>query len=109
MVLTSRGLSYYFMVLVIISSFPVVSTLQIPQKVMAQATPPSEEAKVLVDDVIEALRTNDTKKAQMHMNILNQQLPTFVNSTSIQSVKVLLEDVTSALNSGDVNKAMVHL
>jgi hypothetical protein len=36
----------------IITSFPAVSTLQIPQKVIAQ-TPPSETAKVLVDDVIQ--------------------------------------------------------
>jgi hypothetical protein len=48
---------------VIISSFPVVSPLQIHQKAIAQATPPSEGAKVLVDDVIQALKSNDTKKA----------------------------------------------
>jgi hypothetical protein len=36
-------------------------------------------------------------------------LPTFVNSTSLQSVKVLLDDVSSALNGGDLNKALVHL
>ena len=62
-----------------------------PPKVMAQAS--SEAAKVLVDDTIEALKSNDTSKAQVRLNILNQQLPTFVNSSSIQSVKVLLDDV----------------
>jgi hypothetical protein len=62
---------------------------------MAQAS--SEATKVLVDDVIQALKVNDTEKAQVHLSILNQQLPTFVNSTSLQSVKVLLDDVSSAI------------
>jgi hypothetical protein len=84
------------MILVIISSFPIVNTLQVPPKAMP-------------DDVIQALKVNDTEKAQVHLSILNQQLPSFANPSSVQSVKVLLEDVTSALNSGDVNKAMVHL
>jgi hypothetical protein len=76
----SRALSYYFMILSIISSFPVVNTLQLPRKVMAQ-TSPSEGAKVLVDDVIQDLKSNDTQKAEVHLSILNQQLPTFVNSS----------------------------
>jgi hypothetical protein len=45
-------ISRALMVLVIISSFPIVSTLQLPPKVMAQAA--SEGAKVLVDDVIQS-------------------------------------------------------
>jgi hypothetical protein len=65
------------MVLVIISSFPVVSTLQISQKAIAQASP-SEGARVLVDDVIQALKSNDITKANVHLNILNQQLPTLL-------------------------------
>jgi hypothetical protein len=96
-----------FMILVIISLFPVISTLQLPPKVMAQA--PSEGAKVLVDDVIQALKNNDTGKAQIHLNIFNQQLPTFVNSTSLESVKVLVDDVIQALKNNDVNKALIHL
>ena len=68
-----------------------------------------EAAKVLVDDAIQALKSNDTKKAQAHLSILNQQLPTLVNSSTIQSIRVLLDDSSSALNSGNVNKAMVHL
>ena len=67
-------MSRALMILVILSIFPV---LQLSPKVMAQA--PSEGAKVLVDDVIQALKSKDTKKAQIHLNILNQQLPTFVN------------------------------
>jgi hypothetical protein len=51
-------ISRALMVLVLISSFHVVSTLQIPPKVMGQAS--SEAAKVLVDDTIEALKSNDT-------------------------------------------------
>jgi hypothetical protein len=58
------------MIFVIISSFPIVNTLQIPSKVMAQA--PSEGAKVLIDDAIQDLKANDTKKAQVHLSILNQ-------------------------------------
>jgi hypothetical protein len=50
--MTSRSLSYYFAILVSLLHSPAVSTLQIPQKVIAQ-TPPSETAKVLVDDVIQ--------------------------------------------------------
>jgi hypothetical protein len=95
-------------ILVILGSFPDVSTLQVPPKAIAEV-PPSEGAKLLVDDLIRDLKNNDTSRAQIHLNILNQQLPTFVNSTSLQSVKVLLDDVSSALNSGDVNKALVHL
>ncbi|MFL6378807.1 MAG: hypothetical protein ACJ72R_15285 [Nitrososphaeraceae archaeon] len=82
-----QQLALFFMILVVISSFPIVSTLQIA-RVMAQT--PSEGANVLVDDIIQALKSNDTKRAQIHLNILNQQLPTFVNSTSLESVKVLL-------------------
>jgi hypothetical protein len=39
------------MILVIISSFPLVSTLQVPQKVMAQVST-SDGAKVLIDDAL---------------------------------------------------------
>jgi hypothetical protein len=40
------------MILVIISSFPIVSILQLPPKTIAQA--PSKGAKVLIDDAIQA-------------------------------------------------------
>jgi hypothetical protein len=43
------------------------------------------------------------------LSILNQQLPTSVNSSSLQSVKVLLDDVTSALKNNDINNALIHL
>ena len=85
-----------------------VSTLHLPPKAMAQVNS-SEAAKVLLDDTIEALKSNDTSKAQVHLNILNQQLPTFVNSSSVQSGKLLLDDVTSALKNKKVNSALVHL
>jgi hypothetical protein len=96
------------MLLIIISSFPLISTLEILQKAIAKA-PPSEGSKVLVDDAIQDLKSNNIKKAQVHLSIFNQQLLTFVNSSSIQAVKVLLDDITSALNSDDVNKAVVQL
>ena len=84
------------MILVIIS-FPVVSTLQLPPREMAQVAP-SEAAKVLVDDTIQALKANDISKGQIHLNILNRQLPTFVNSILLESVKVLLDDTTHAMH-----------
>lgn len=96
------------MISIIIISLPVVSILQFPPKVMAQTTP-SEGSKVLVDDIIQDLKSNDTKKAQLHLNMLKQQLPTFVNSSSIESVKVLLNGVTLALKNNDVDNALVHL
>src|SRR5215212_8497076 len=102
-------ISRALMILIVISSLQFISTLQLPPKAMAQ-TPATEGAKVLLDDIIQDLKyNNNTEKAQVHLSILDQQLPRFANSSSIQSVKVLLEDVTSALNSGDVNKAIVHL
>jgi hypothetical protein len=77
-------------ILVIVISLPAISTLQIPPKVMAQT--PSEAARVLVDDVIHDLKSNDAKKAQVHLSILNKQLPTLVNSSSIQLVVRVLVD-----------------
>ena len=56
------------MILLVIISLPILSILQIPPKVMAQG-PPSEVAKVLVDD------TGDTNRAQIHLKILDQQIP----------------------------------
>ena len=94
-------------ILIIIISLAVISTFQLPPKVTAQT--PSEGAMVLVDDVIQDLKANDMKKAQVHLGILDQQLPTFVNSSSIQSIKVLLNDVNSALKNNDVNNALIHL
>lgn len=75
---------------------------------MAQ-TPPSEGAKVPVDDAIQALKSNDTSRAQIHLNVLNQQLPPFVNSSSVQTVEVLLDDVSSSLKNNDINNAIIHL
>jgi hypothetical protein len=96
------------MILIIIGSFPVVSTLQLPPKVMAQAS--SEAVGVLVDDVIQALKANDIQKANVHLNILIQQLPSLGNSPSTQSiVKVLLDDINAALKKNDTQGAIVHL
>jgi hypothetical protein len=103
----SRAL--FLMILVIVSSFPIVSTLSIPRKVMAQSTS-LEVSKVLVDDVIQALKANDIKKANVHLSLLNQQLSSLGNSSSVQPVvKVLVDDTTSALKNGDINKAILHL
>jgi hypothetical protein len=96
------------MILVIIISLPAISTLQLPPKVMAQT--PSEAVRVLVDDVIQALKANDIKKANVHLSLLNQQLSSLGNSSSVQPVvKVLVDDTTSALKNGDINKAILHL
>jgi hypothetical protein len=48
----------------------LLNTLQLPPKVIAQS--PSEAVKVLADDVIQSLKANDVKKANMHLSILNQ-------------------------------------
>jgi hypothetical protein len=54
--------------------------------------PFSESVKVLVDDVIRDLKSNDTKNTQLHLSILNQQL-SLENLTSLESVKVLMSIV----------------
>ena len=96
-------------ILVIISSLPVLGSLHLPLKAMAQ-TAPSEVAKVLVDDIIQALKSNDIDKANVHLSLLNQQLSSLGNSSSVQPVvKVLVDDTTSALKNGDINKAILHL
>jgi hypothetical protein len=48
----------------------LLNTLQLPPKVIAQS--PSEAVKVLADDVIQSLKANNVKKANMHLSILNQ-------------------------------------
>jgi hypothetical protein len=99
--------------LLIICSLPVVSSLHMLQKVMAQTNtttvPSMEGEKVLVDDAIQALKNNDSNKAVIHLNILNQQLSVLGNSSSVQSVKVLVDDTNEALKNGDINKAILHL
>jgi hypothetical protein len=64
--------SRILMISIIISLFPLLSILQIPPKAMAQINS-SEGAKVLVDDTTQALESNDTNRAKIHLNILNQQ------------------------------------
>ena len=102
-----RALSYCLMVLVIIISLLVINTLQLPPKAMAQAA--SDGAKILTDDVIQDLKSNDTKKAQVHLNILNQQLTSLGNTGSIQSSKILINDAANALKNNNSNGAIVHL
>ncbi|MFL6433350.1 MAG: hypothetical protein ACJ71O_06420, partial [Nitrososphaeraceae archaeon] len=77
-------ISRALMILIVISSLQFISTLQLPPKAMAQ-TPATEGAKVLLDDIIQDLKSNNTEKAQVHLSILDQQLPRFANSSSIQS------------------------
>jgi hypothetical protein len=106
-----------FFLLIIICSLPIVSSLDMLQKVKAQfnttnttaSTSSTEGAKVLVDDTIQALKNKDVNKAVVHLNLINQQLSALGNTSSVQSVKVLLDDVTLALKNRDTNKALVHL
>jgi hypothetical protein len=99
--------------LLIICSLPIVNSLDILQKVTAQTNtttvPSMEGEKVLVDDAIQALKNNDSNKAVIHLNILNQQLSALGNSSLVQSAKVLVDDANEALKNGEVNKAVVHL
>jgi hypothetical protein len=101
--------------LMIICSLPIVSSLDILQKVMAQTTAnntnsfsSSEGAKVqvLIDDTIQALKSRDTKGALVHLNILSQQLTALGNSSF---AKVLIDDANRALKNGDTNTTLVHL
>ena len=94
-------LTFAFLVLLVVA----------PGIVRAQDTAitSSESAKLLVDDVIRDLKSNDTKKAQLHLSVLNQQLPSLENSTSLESVKMLIDDVTLALNNNNINNALIHL
>jgi hypothetical protein len=74
--------------LIIIGSFLVFEP---PPKVMVQASSPqSEGAKLLVDDVIQDLKSNDTKKAQVHLDILT---PNFLHIHSCANSKLLLSYV----------------
>lgn len=50
---------------------------------MAKAS--SEGAKALVDDAIQALKSNGTKKAQVHLSILNQELARVGNLSLLES------------------------
>ena len=62
----------------------------IPQQVFAHATTASSSsgaARLLVDDVIQDLKTNESKKASVHLSILNQQLATLGNSSLVQFAK----------------------
>jgi phosphopantetheine adenylyltransferase len=102
-----RQLVLCLMILVVTGSFFIISSLQLPPKVMAQT--PSEGVRVLVDDAIQALKANDVKKANVHLSILNQQLPSLGNSSSQSMVKVLLDDSNAALKKNDIQVAIVHL
>jgi hypothetical protein len=57
------------------------------------------------------LKSNDTNKALVYLNILNQQLAVLpnTNSSADQVVKILSNDATEALKNGDTNKALGHL
>jgi hypothetical protein len=60
------------------------AALQHPTKVLAEAR--LEEAKVLIDYVIQAPKANDTEKAQVHLSILNQKLPTFETNFDLKRI-----------------------
>jgi hypothetical protein len=69
----------------------------------------SEGAKVLIDDTMQALKNNDSNKAVVYINILNQQIAVWPDSIFKQLIKILLSDATEAIKNGDTNKAVVHL
>lgn len=81
------------------------------QKVEAQnpSNSLSEGSKVLVDDAVQALKNRDISKALVHLNLLNQQLVSSENSSSVRSAKVLVDDANAALKNNDTRKALVHL
>jgi len=99
----------------IIFSLPVVnSSLDVPQKATAQNSSDSsiQETKALIDDAIQALKNNDTNKARIHINILNQRVAVLMpntNTNAVVIVKILLSDATEATKNGDTSKAVAHL
>jgi hypothetical protein len=100
--------------IIVATSIVLVLLIVAPGIIRASSLDPSENiplsasTKVLVDDVIRDLKSDDIKNAQLHLTILNQQL-SLQNSTSLESAKVLIDDVTLDLKNNNVNNALVHL
>ena len=107
--------------LLIICSLPIIGSLGMVQKVIAQTNTNDsklspEEGNVLVDDVIQNLKNKDINKALAHLNILNQQIaitlrqsPDFNSTATAQIGKILLSDTIQAVKNGDTNKAIADL
>ncbi len=70
-----------------IISFPIISTLQIPPKAMAQA--PQKEQKCLLTMLFKPWKLMILKNQQYIWTYPISRLPTFVNSTSFQSVEAI--------------------
>jgi hypothetical protein len=99
----SRSLSYCLMILVIISSFPVMSTLQPLQKVMAH-TSPSEGAKMLGDDVPLDLKSDDSKNANVHSSILNQVMLVLVLTVIITVMVAQVQQALAVKGLGEFSR-----
>ena len=69
-------------ILIMVISLSVITVISpMPGRVLAQ-TNSSEIGKVLVDDIIQALKANDVKKANVHLSIFDQQLQSPSNNSS---------------------------
>jgi hypothetical protein len=75
------------------------------QYVIAQ-TNPSNLTKVLVEDAVQALKSNDTDKALIRLNLAHQQLAELGNSNNS---KLLIDNAIGALRNADKANAIVEL
>jgi asparagine N-glycosylation enzyme membrane subunit Stt3 len=82
--------------------FPIISK---GQYVIAQ-TNPSNLTKVLVEDAVQALKSNDTDKALIRLNLAHQQLAELGNSNNS---KLLIDNAIGALRNADTANALVEL
>jgi hypothetical protein len=92
------------MIIVIISSFPIIiRTLQLQQKVMAHIAP-SEGAKVSGDDVTLDLKSNDTKKVNMHSSIPNQVMLVLALTVMITVMVARVQQALSVRGLGEFSR-----
>jgi hypothetical protein len=94
----------------IVLSFTIMLVLLFPitskeQYVLAQ-TNPSNITKVLVEDAVQALKSNDTDKALIRLNLAHQQLAEHGNSNNS---KLLIDNAIGALRNADTANALVEL
>jgi hypothetical protein len=78
-------------IITIVLSFSLIS------HAIAQTSPRSELAKILVGDAIHALQKGDSNGALLQMRLADQELASAGNGTAIQSAKILVGDAIQAV------------
>jgi hypothetical protein len=87
----------------------VTPLLLFPHQVLAQnviwsAIPTSNVTKLLIEDAIRALDTNDVNRALAHLKLIDTDLKAGGNSLPIQTSKLLVEDAIQSLQNGDTTE-----